>query len=145
MPEWLEVELTKHLAPVEAPPSLVWRPPVPKTRWSLTLSPILAMAAVFALVLLFSAPRGRIVDKVNYFLKTRADIQLSIPATTKARLQHVRIVDSGGARIAEVTYRMDGAEATVLIARANAVRGLAWKSHGAYVISGNCVLCHANL
>ncbi len=22
MPEWLEVELTKHLAPVEAPPSL---------------------------------------------------------------------------------------------------------------------------
>ncbi len=145
MPEWLEVELTKHLAPVQAPPSLTWRPPTPKTRWSFTLSPILAMAAVFALVLLFSAPQRRIVDKVNYFLKTQADIQLSIPASTKARLQHVRIVDPSGARIVEVTYRVDSAEAKVLIARAAAVRGTAWKSHGAYVISGSCVLCHANL
>jgi hypothetical protein len=134
MPEWLEQELTRHLAPVEAPPALTWRPPAPKRR----LEPILALAATIALVFLATAPSPSSPAEVNRYLQREAGIQLAIPANTSARLERADV--NGG--IASVTYRVGGAEARVLIARASLVSGPSWKPHGNYVISGSCGLCH---
>jgi len=140
MPEWLELELAHHLAPVKAPPSLTFRQPVAKTpsRWSFTLAPILAMAAAVAVVILATLPARLSVAEANHYLRTRAGVQLAIPADTRARIEQVRL----RGRVASVTYRVDGVEATVLIARASTVSGPEWKAHGAYAIAGSCVLCH---
>ena len=144
MPEWLELELAHHLAPVNAPPSLTFRQPVEKTppRWSLTLAPILAMAAAVAVVILATVPARLGVPEANRYLRTRAGVELPIPVNPRARIERVRVLRN---RIASVTYRIDGTEATVLIARVSTVSGPAWKAHGAYAIAGSCVLCHANL
>ncbi len=152
MPDWLELELAHRLAPVEAPPQLTWQAPArPAQRRSFTLIPILAAAAAVALLLL-AAPRGPAgVAGVNRYLSSRAGIDLPIPAHTRARLERARILEQGGVRVAAVTYRLDNSEATVLIARASAVRGPAWKPHGrTYAIACAkphmaCVLCHSNL
>ena len=137
MPEWLESELARHLAPVEAPPTLVFPA---KQRRTFTLAPILAVAAAIAVAVLATVPPRPGVAEVNRYLQARAGVYLTIPADTTARFERVRLVRPG---VAAVTYGQAGTKSTVLIARASAVSGNAWKSHGAYAINGPCVLCHA--
>lgn len=148
MSDWLELELAHHLAPVEAPPSLTWRAPEaapPRPRWSFTLAPIVGLAAAIAVLILAAFPGRTTAGAVNRYLAREAGFQLPIPGSTRAQLERARIVKRGGARIAAITYRLNGTESTVLIARAGTIRGAAWQAHGTYAIAGSCVLCHANL
>lgn len=152
MPEWLELELAHHLAPVEAPPALAWQAPERRRpRRSLTLLPILAAAAAVA-VLILAAPRSaHSPEAVNRYLDREAGIRLAIPRSTRATIERVRVLPQNGARIAAVTYRLHHTEATVLIARAGTVRGPEWRPHGQnYAIACAepqfaCLLCHASL
>ena len=152
MPEWLELELAHHLAPVEAPPELRWREPEPRRRrWSFTLAPILAAVAAVAVVLLAAPFRVTSPEAVNRYLEREAGIRLPIPASTRAVIERARIVNRDGVRVAEVTYRVNRTEATVVIARAGTVWGAEWRPHGQnYAIAcaepqAACLLCHANL
>jgi hypothetical protein len=149
MPEWLELELAHHLAPVEAPPALTWQALEPRRpRRSFTLLPILAAAAAVA-VLILAAPRGASSpEAVNRYLDREAGIRLAIPRATRATIERVRILHENGGRIAAVTWRLRHTEATVLIARAGTVRGPEWRPHGQnYAIASAdpqfaCLLCH---
>ena len=143
MSDWLELELARHLAPVEAPAALQWKGfPPERPRWSFNLAPILALCAGAALVILASVPSRMGVDEANRALRTRAGIDLPVPPETAAQIESVRVVR---ARVAAVRYRMGEGEGTVFIARASAVSGPEWKAHGSYSIAGGCVLCHAKL
>ena len=149
MPEWLELELAHHLAPVEAPPALAWRAPEPRRpRRGLTLWPILAAAAAAA-VLILAAPRsGNSPEAVNRSVAREAGVRLAIPHSTPATIERVRVLRQNGAPVAAITYRLRHTQATVLIARADAVSGPEWRPHGQnYVIASAepqfaCLLCH---
>lgn len=152
MPEWLELELAHHLAPVEAPAELRWREPEPRRpRWGFTLAPILAAVAAVAVLMLAAPFRVSSPEVVNRYLEREAGIRLAIPPSTRAVIERARIVNRDGVRVAAVTYRLNRTEATVLIARAGAVRGAEWRPHGRdYAIACAepqiaCLLCHANL
>ena len=150
MPEWLEAELSRQLAPVAAPAALAF--PAPgriAPRRTFRLAPILAAAAAIAVFLLAALPSSISPSEVNRYL-AQSGIRLPIPAATPARIQRTRVLEAKGARIAEVTYRLAGMETTVRIARASSVQGPAWQAHGTYAIACAepriaCVLCHANL
>ena len=151
MPEWLELELAHQLAPVKAPAALQFEVPRRVSRRSFTLAPLLAGAAALA-VLLLAAPHPRTnPEEINSYFESQAGIALPIPSNTRAAIEKAGMVDREGARVASVTYRAAGREATVLIARAATVRGPDWKPHGQiYAISYTdaqiaCLLCHANL
>ena len=152
MSDWLELELAHHLAPVEAPPALVFERPAPRpSRRSFTLAPVLAAAAAVALVLLAAPQQHTNPLEINRYFRAQAGIDLPIPANTAAHIEGARVMSQGESRIAAVTYRSGGREGTVLIARASTVRGSEWKPHGQiYAIACAepqiaCVLCHANL
>lgn len=149
MPEWLELELARHLTPVEAPPALAWQGLEPRRpRRGFKLLPMLAAAASAALLILAAPPGANSPAAVNRYLDREAGIRLAIPPSTRARIERVRVLHRNGARIAAVTYRLHQTGTTVLIARAGTVRGPEWRPHGqTYAIASAhsqaaCLLCH---
>ena len=149
MPEWLEAELRRELAPVEAPSLLAFAAPMtPAARRKLRLMPMIAVVAMAAVLLLAAVPAGTSPAAVNRYLERHCGIRLPIPAGSPAQVINARLVGAKG--VAAVTYRLAGMESTVLIARASAVRGPEWKAHGNYAVAssdaqGACGLCHSSL
>ncbi len=184
MSDWLELELAERLAPVRAPEEL-WarvnraaaRPvssPPRAGAWAWV-----AFAAIVAatVAVTFSIPgpslsqlaqaeldKSRPADfrstdphEIEGWLRTHAEVAVSIPAATAAQLMGARAIERGGAHIGEVLYRVEGHDAVLLVGRggtldAPARHGAsAWKAHGqiyALAYSGPtdshlaCRLCH---
>lgn len=149
MPEWLQLELARNLAPVEAPPALAWQGLEPhRPRRGFKLLPMLAAAAAAALLILAAPRTAASPEAVNRYLDREAGIRLPIPPSTRATIERVRVLHRNGTRIAAVTYRLHHTGATVLIARAGTVQGPEWRPHAQnYAIASAdpqavCLLCH---
>jgi hypothetical protein len=112
---------------------------------------MLATAAAAAMLLLVAPHRGSSPVEINRYFRSDAGIDLPIPAKTKLRIERARVIGEGDARMASVTFRTENRANTVLIARAAAVRGPAWRVHpdGLAIASTDahlaCVLCHSDL
>jgi hypothetical protein len=186
MSDWLELELADTLAPVRAPEALwmrVARPAsvAPNRRgvrggfaWVSAAAAALAVAG-FAAVFALSTPglaqlasaelaKGQAVDfassdphELARWLRKNSGCDVTIPSGTKVELLGACTLTRHGARIAKVSYRVDGRDAALLVTRAarfNAPErhgASTWKAHGQiYALAFSdpaqshlaCRLCH---
>jgi hypothetical protein len=156
MSEWLELELSERLAPVQAPEALwnrVNRPVAPMCgrrapgagAWA-WLFATAAIAATLAVTFAIPSPslsqlaaaelaKSRPADfqsndpkQIAKWLRANAAVDLSIPAGTAVQFTGARAIKRDGARIGEVLYRVGGRSAVLLVGREGTLK--APKGHG---------------
>jgi hypothetical protein len=188
MPEWLEVELAEALRPVAAPPQLwdrVWepRPRLRHQKWAAwPIAAAIALAVAAGIVWSHAAGRATPVNlrqlaleqlrdakpldfhssdpaEIRRWLRQQTGAEVRLAPHRTAHLVGARVIRAGGASIGVVAYRVGDIDATLLVARGQAMaershRRFSWSAGGVnYALAcadvahpeAACLLCHANL
>ena len=169
---WLEMELTRQLSPVTAPPELwtaIQERPVKQrvATGGWVLWPAVAFMLLFACGALFrnmrditqltgqelrsladSAPACDFWSddpaEIRNWVKSKGNIDIEIPAERSGanRLAGARLLHVRGNVVAAIAYRMSSGAATLLVSGGRAGNQLYEVSFPAGDSQGDCLLCH---
>jgi hypothetical protein len=187
MSDWLDLELSHHLAPTAAPDQLWDRlqrmpPPRPKPRWpaaAAIIATVVVAAGTLWMVAKGQEPavnlrllaaqeltasatldiRSSDPREIVAWARREAGVELALAPAASVELTGARIVRQRGECIAAVSYRVDGREAAMLVARASVSaesphRSMAWQSgRQSYALASAdashadaaCRICHSTL
>jgi hypothetical protein len=187
MSDWLDLELSHHLSATAAPDQLWERivttpPPRPKPRWPAAAAIIATVVVAAGTLWMVAKGQEPAIDlhllaaqqlgvqgpldiqssnpvEIAAWARREAGVEVNLSPGGSVALAGARIVRQRGECAAAISYRVDGREAALLVARASvpsggAHGGMAWQSgRQSYALASAdashadaaCRICHSSL